>query len=437
MIIGNNLRIKHLEKVGFPLMIFPIFYFDDWWINNIEPKLISLLGICLIIFSNNKKTYLSKFLSLKILSVIGLSSYSVYLLHQPIFAFYRAYVNKSKYIYFEEFSSKIDILKFDASISKQSIDLGPKLLIILITLLLGYFSYKKIELSIHKLKIINTFLILSLIFGIIQSQKPSVLIENLRSGDPITSETWASDYDCIRRFESFYDQMQIFDDCYINNSKIQTLVVIGDSSSAAIAKNFIKFNPLSDFNYMFITMNHRSFYEKYEDCNDCVLDWLRNNKENIKILLSLEIQSCIEDFPSIYYSDCSVTNNRDNLYNNFELFTKLSNEVIFVEPFPTMLPEKVEPKDILTTISGSKAEEIYISLTDWQMYTTTTYQFLEKTEQNLQNFSILSTRELFCDTVKCYVYKGSELYYVDAVHLSTEGAQKIVEKLINNLRKAN
>ena len=84
MILNSNIQIKHLEKLGFPLMLFPIFYFDDSWINDIEPKLISLMGVALIIFSNTSYSVLTKFLSVKLFSVIGLSSYSIYLLHQPL-----------------------------------------------------------------------------------------------------------------------------------------------------------------------------------------------------------------------------------------------------------------------------------------------------------------------------------------------------------------
>jgi len=91
MIISSNFKIKHLEKIGLPLMLFPIFYFGDNWINDAEPKLIAIIGISLIIFSNTETSVLTKVLSYKLISIIGLSSYSIYLLHQPLFAFFRIY----------------------------------------------------------------------------------------------------------------------------------------------------------------------------------------------------------------------------------------------------------------------------------------------------------------------------------------------------------
>ena len=70
MILRSNVKVNHLEKIGFPVMLLPIFYFDDSWINHIEPKLISLFGISLIIFSNTDTTVLTKFLNVKIFSLI-------------------------------------------------------------------------------------------------------------------------------------------------------------------------------------------------------------------------------------------------------------------------------------------------------------------------------------------------------------------------------
>ena len=123
MVLSNNLKIKHLEKIGLPLVLFPLFYFDKYSVNDIEPKLLVSLGISLIIFSNTNSSYLTKLLSFKFLTIIGLSSYSIYLLHQPVFAFFR-------------FAYSSRVLPFG--------DIEKYLLIIL-TLILGYLSYIFIE----------------------------------------------------------------------------------------------------------------------------------------------------------------------------------------------------------------------------------------------------------------------------------------------------
>ena len=87
-IIPNNLRNK-LPILGFALITFSIFLFDD---QTKFPSLIGLipvLGISMIIIFNNNKNIIYKILSKNYLVKIGLISYSVYLFHQPIFAFGR------------------------------------------------------------------------------------------------------------------------------------------------------------------------------------------------------------------------------------------------------------------------------------------------------------------------------------------------------------
>ena len=71
--------------------MFSVYYFDDSYINSIEPKLFATFGTILIIISNNKNSYLTNILKSKAFKAIGLSSFSIYLFHQPIFAFMTIY----------------------------------------------------------------------------------------------------------------------------------------------------------------------------------------------------------------------------------------------------------------------------------------------------------------------------------------------------------
>ena len=61
MIISNNLYIKNLEKIGFPLILITIFVYDDSFINTLSPKILALLGISFVIMSNKEDSFLSKF----------------------------------------------------------------------------------------------------------------------------------------------------------------------------------------------------------------------------------------------------------------------------------------------------------------------------------------------------------------------------------------
>ena len=52
---------------------------------------IPIIGVSLIILFSNKETYVKKLLSFKILVLVGLISYSLYLWHYPIFSFNRIF----------------------------------------------------------------------------------------------------------------------------------------------------------------------------------------------------------------------------------------------------------------------------------------------------------------------------------------------------------
>ncbi|MDF1694087.1 MAG: acyltransferase family protein [Zhongshania sp.] len=75
--------------IGLAALVFSIFFFDE---NTPFPSvyaLLPVLGVVLILIYGNKETYVAKLLSTRLLVGIGLISYSAYLWHQPVFAFYR------------------------------------------------------------------------------------------------------------------------------------------------------------------------------------------------------------------------------------------------------------------------------------------------------------------------------------------------------------
>ena len=145
MILSTNFKIKNLEKIGIAFIMFSVYYFDDSYINSIEPKLFATFGTILIIISNNKNSYLTNILKSKAFKAIGLSSFSIYLFHQPIFAFMTIYFTQ---INWETIT--------DTKLSLTEISLG-----ILLSIFLGYFNYFYRK-TFHKAK--NIKLIFALVF---------------------------------------------------------------------------------------------------------------------------------------------------------------------------------------------------------------------------------------------------------------------------------
>ncbi len=134
----NNKYTNYLPILGMVLISLSIFLlYDEMSLPSIY-SMPAVLGTCLIIYFANSESFLTRFLSLRILVFFGLISYSLYLWHFPLFAFYN-------YIFFENESFLV------------------KILIIIFSLILSCLSYLFIEKPFrNKKKIDNKKLFISL-----------------------------------------------------------------------------------------------------------------------------------------------------------------------------------------------------------------------------------------------------------------------------------
>ncbi len=91
-ITKNNLISNALSSLGFAAILLSIFTFNETTPIPSYPLLLPVLGAVLIVIFCQPKTLVHHVLSHRWLVFTGLISYSLYLWHQPVFAFLRAYV---------------------------------------------------------------------------------------------------------------------------------------------------------------------------------------------------------------------------------------------------------------------------------------------------------------------------------------------------------
>ena len=92
----NNIHTNLFVYIGFILIIFSFFIFQNELDHPSYLTIIPVLGTCLIILFAGKKEIVTKFLSNKFIVFIGLISYSLYLWHYPIFSF-RKWINPTSF----------------------------------------------------------------------------------------------------------------------------------------------------------------------------------------------------------------------------------------------------------------------------------------------------------------------------------------------------
>ena len=427
MILSNNFKIKHLEKIGLPLMLFPIFYFGDDWINDAEPKLIALIGISLIIFSNTDSSMLSKVLSYKLISIIGLSSYSIYLLHQPLFAFIRTYNEIYKEVSFEPENLTNNFYFI--------------ILLTISTLVFGIIQYNFVEIKLADSDYLEKFFTLSFLILILYSSLGILnnYYQNRYENSELVSQ--AFNYQNLETFDLKINnktchilsiQATIEELCVSNNHKNLTkIVVIGDSHSRTFLKPF---NDVfgNDYSITYATGASCIFFTNITNtfCK-------RSDQEKVISLLNNSENSII-----IYFADLQdkINNEENNFIFNVPLTIQQlakKNKVIVINQIP-LFPVNVMNKILSNQLLGI-VNEISYPREEWlsnkkRIQVEEMYKSIDS-----KNIFLIDTFEIFCNEIKlnyCVGATQDRIYIYDDNHPSTEGSKLIISKIeliLNNL----
>lgn len=435
MILSNFIRIKYIEKPGIFLILFSTFYFDDSTlsINSIEPKLIACTGVALILLSKNNH-FLEKLANYKFIYLIGLASYSIYLLHQPIFSFVR--IANIKY----------------ALLSVNSENIAS----IIILLLFSFLNWKYVEKQFQKSKSRHLVVFLTLLLSIILI---FALLSYLTDGYSyrynyvpeevlfysINPNIYPLEYEKTNYKYSNVDcnsKLNSTNYCIWSNSRsVKNIYLIGDSHANALSVSFlINLHDLGDdYNLVFLPNNlGRCLLSQQSDTSgevpECSEETFKTflNKLNLEndIVITIGRFNTWLDNKGTREIKCEDCDHIEIFKKRLELIEKNTQKLFIIEPVPTFPFPIAESYLYKKTQWG---EAIYIELEKWNEKIYKTEKFL--TSLNGKKIKLVPTKTIFCDNKFCYASTKEYIYYTDTNHLTLTGANLITDKLSEEIKK--
>ena len=397
---SNNL----ISLVAMFCLIVSITLFDK---NTLLPGLYTLLPVgstfLLILFCSNN-VLVAKLLSLKIFVSVGLISYSLYLWHQPLFAFVRIqHVEKPNMYVFA--------------------------LLILLVFLLSFLSRKFIEQPFRNRNtftskfIFKTFLSLSLffiIFGIVGSETKG--FQSLRFSNKTLAVFSTAESSPFRK-KCHFEQEEIAlqkQPCIYFSENVK-VAVLGNSHATELAYSLANLFKNTDKGVVHYTMsgcwhNYLVASEKDSICyrwHDKVLAEIVSNNDIRNVILSYRNEDHLNQKKYIK----SLVKMISFLRNN-------SKKVILVlqAPLAGADIDKYFASNLYNLDNPIKG----IQRSVWEKK----YNSVVGLKSLLPpDVNIIDPAEIFCKLDNCFVYDGYGAYYFDDDHMSVYGTTKVAKKI--------
>lgn len=437
-IFDNNLFNDFLSFLGFMLITYSIIFFDDktpfpsFW------TLCPVIGTSLLIIFANKESFFGRLLSIKPLVFFGLISYSLYLFHQPIFAYARIYT-------------------FD------SLNENYYYLLIALAIVIAYFSWRFFENPFrNKDRISIKFLIFSILgmacFFVLTSSlviKNNGFYERYDLGENII-ETLTIDHneDCFAIEYAHLSSKWGCDLGKINSNTDYDFVLFGDSHANTYAKKINEFALKNNKNGFFTgtngcppLLNINSFDPvggpfNCEKLNERVLNFIKKNKIKNIILVARWSYYTHGDYNQ---QDIRFLRNKNfekkelestqkafiqGLKKTIEAYEEIGVKVILIKQYPQ---QRINPKDLFyRKFNGSKFPELIQKYSIEKEKNDELNSFANNAFSDIsyENFSTIDFSSSFCTSV-CLMGDQNGSYYFDDDHLSDYGMSLISDDIDN------
>ncbi len=419
----NKIVCNFLSFIGLMIIVLSIIKIDD---HTPFPGIYALfptLGTALIILAATKTTITAKFLSLKPIVFIGLLSYSIYLWHQPLFAFLRHY-------------------QINAPSTAALLGLS------LLSIALAYLSWRYIEVpfrdkqKIPKRKIFILTGIGSLCFmsiGVgghltngfydyrVMPEKRKMFETSLPSPKREECHTSGIDY---RRPQNT---------CMYNNNNT-TWATFGDSHTVELAYALAqKLEPFGEGIRHFSFSGCKPSYPGKSAETPCAkwtneaVNYIITAPEIKSVVVSYRINQYLSGKHDGYYPNLPPLKSEqeiDEIISNYiaitDKFVQADKNVYLVIQAPEL------PVSIDRLIMKERGESLNIlgSTTEW--WKKRNKPFMSRLSLFNPKIKIIDPKDIFCDTKLCYATINGESMYFDSDHMSIYGAKKVVDMIIDN-----
>ena len=431
MVIENKINFKRDTKIlGLLIICYSFYNFQDSSINFIYPKIICLLGVFFFLLNSVENKAVDKITTSKLLQHIGLISFSLYLMHQPLFAFFRKYNHQE---------SEISLLI-----------VFPLLLILF---LISHLNWKFVELPFQKnlnnkkLIVLLIFYLIFLIsiFGLLSKDNFLQRYSSLPSKLVLLS---FKNLDVISKNGVSCDNRPISETCNFNYTEANyTIYIIGDSSLRTLSTALLEYQEIEKFNLVHITGNDCLFLlEGYLNSNSCPkknFNEFKNFVENINNSIIIYGGRLPRYLSGKGFDNSIVAEDNDiNVTENFEIDLKntlnylaTNNKLIIIYPIPEQ---------------GWNVPELYF-YGEFEWGETIGYPsniWYERVKSsNILLDSIINPNifrvypeNIFCDNLvvnQCLGAYKNLIFYSDDDHLSLEGSKLIANEIIKLLKIIN
>ncbi len=426
MFLGYTFTVKNIKYLGLFTILFSIYHFDDSQINEIEPKIFVVVGTAIFLLFEGDNNF-KRLENNSIIKQIGLSSFSIYLIHQPIFSFSRIYLERSN----------------------QYIDNIDRLTLILLSLIVGYYSWKHVEVyfqNIKSLKNLVIFIVIT-IFIIVSFFVYSENTSGIKNRyDFIPDEVLYyslntnfypnSNIENLQNWKNF----KCFDGTcnFTNNDNSKSIYIFGDSHANIFSVSVLReLNELSKEYDLKIKngTGGRCLLSGQVDSTEyvgaCERDYFeefvkRITKDDIVVItgrLDLWINSEIGE----KQLQCKTCDYKKELLERFEKLALSSKNLFIFYPHPTY--EYSIAKSYLYK-QNKWGEPIKLDYNLWNEYIEETELFFDSI--NGDNIVRIYSDEFFCNKFEqgyCYASTTNDIFYTDDNHLSFEGIYPLTQTL--------